>query len=191
VFLFFLSKNTLFIANYYNSFYNVHLFSILNVLQDLWPIIRVKRNRPSIFKGNENHTGWEQVSLKKFQWTRLFRVSKEINETCLFEPKLQQLFNKTFLLTMIIFKNSLTLKTPSLKFPTACSKFYRCGSRDKCLFSVIRGHLYNVIINYNNCFNKKTLIKHFCLKTHINSVKDQTKSLHIWLSIAYKTKQNE
>jgi len=50
VFLLFLSKNTLFIAKYCNSFYNVNLFSILNVLQDLWPVIRVKRNRPSIFK---------------------------------------------------------------------------------------------------------------------------------------------
>ena len=46
----FLSKNTLFIAKYCNSFYNVNLFSILNVLKDLWPIIRVKRYRPSIFK---------------------------------------------------------------------------------------------------------------------------------------------
>jgi len=35
VFLLFLSKNTLFIAKYCNSFYNVNLFSILNVLQDL------------------------------------------------------------------------------------------------------------------------------------------------------------
>jgi len=49
VFLLFLSKNTLFIAKYCNSFYNVNLFSILNVLQDLLPIIRVKRYRPSIF----------------------------------------------------------------------------------------------------------------------------------------------
>ena len=31
----FLSKNTLFIGIYCNSFYNVNLFSILNVLQDL------------------------------------------------------------------------------------------------------------------------------------------------------------
>jgi len=46
---YFLSKNTLFIAKYCNSFYTVNLFSILNVLQDLWPIIRVKRYRPSIF----------------------------------------------------------------------------------------------------------------------------------------------
>jgi len=47
---YFLSKNTLFIAKYCNSFHIVYLFSILNVLQDLWPIIRVKRYRPSIFK---------------------------------------------------------------------------------------------------------------------------------------------
>jgi len=32
---YFLSKNTLFIEIYCNSFYNVNLFSILNVLQDL------------------------------------------------------------------------------------------------------------------------------------------------------------
>jgi len=42
VFLLFCPKNTLFIGIYCNSFYNVNLFSILNVLQDLWPIIRVK-----------------------------------------------------------------------------------------------------------------------------------------------------
>ena len=47
---YFFVQNTLFIGKYYNSFYNVNLFSILNVLQDLWPIIRVKRYRPSIFK---------------------------------------------------------------------------------------------------------------------------------------------
>jgi len=47
---YFFVQNTLFIAKYCNSFYNVNLFSILNVLQDLWPIIRVKRYRPSIFK---------------------------------------------------------------------------------------------------------------------------------------------
>jgi len=46
---YFFVQNTLFIAKYCNSFYNVNLFSILNVLQDLWPIIRVKRYRPSIF----------------------------------------------------------------------------------------------------------------------------------------------
>ena len=45
----FLSQNTVFIAKYCNSFYNVNLFSILNVLQDLWPTIKVKRYRPSIF----------------------------------------------------------------------------------------------------------------------------------------------
>jgi len=31
----FLSKNTLFITKVFNSFYNVNLFSILNILQDL------------------------------------------------------------------------------------------------------------------------------------------------------------
>jgi len=37
----FLSKTTLFIRKVCNSFYNVNLFSILNILQYLWPIIRV------------------------------------------------------------------------------------------------------------------------------------------------------
>jgi len=49
---YFLSKNKLYIGIYCNSFYNVSLFSILNVLQDLRPIIRVKRYRPSILKHN-------------------------------------------------------------------------------------------------------------------------------------------
>jgi len=46
---YFLSKNTLFVTKFCNSFYNVNLLSILNILQDLWPIIRVWRYRPSIF----------------------------------------------------------------------------------------------------------------------------------------------
>jgi len=46
----FLSKNTLFITNVCNSSYNINLFSILYILQNLWPIIRVLRYRPSIFK---------------------------------------------------------------------------------------------------------------------------------------------
>ena len=37
----FLSKNTWFVTKYCNSLCNVNLFSILNILQDLWPIIRV------------------------------------------------------------------------------------------------------------------------------------------------------
>jgi len=51
----FLFKNTLFIGIYCNSFYNVNLFCILNLLQDLWPIISVKRYRPSIFNGSKIH----------------------------------------------------------------------------------------------------------------------------------------
>jgi len=47
---YFFVQNTVFIAKHCNSFCNVNLFSILNVLQYLWPIIRVKRYRPSIFK---------------------------------------------------------------------------------------------------------------------------------------------
>ena len=38
---YFLSKITLFVTKVCNSFYNVKLFSILNIFQDLWPIIRV------------------------------------------------------------------------------------------------------------------------------------------------------
>jgi len=52
---YFFVQNTLFIAKYRKSFYNVNLFSILNILQDLWPIIRVKRYRPSIFNAFEFH----------------------------------------------------------------------------------------------------------------------------------------
>jgi len=37
---YFLSKNS-FVTKFCNSFGNVYLFSILNILQDLWPIIRV------------------------------------------------------------------------------------------------------------------------------------------------------
>jgi len=50
VFLLFLSKNTLFLTKVSNSFYNVNLFSILTVLQDLWPIMGVYRYRLSICK---------------------------------------------------------------------------------------------------------------------------------------------
>ena len=42
--------------------------------------------------------------------------------------------------------------------------FDSCGSRDKCLFSVIRDHLNNVLIKQNSCFNNKTFITHFCFK---------------------------
>ena len=49
---YFFVQNTFFIGIYSNSFYNVNFFSILNVLQVLWPIIRVKRYRPSIFKSS-------------------------------------------------------------------------------------------------------------------------------------------
>ena len=41
-FYFFVKKTTLFVTKVCNSFYSVNnLFSILNILQDLWPIIRV------------------------------------------------------------------------------------------------------------------------------------------------------
>jgi len=38
---YFLSKNTIFVTKVCNSLYNVNLFSILNILEDLWLIIRV------------------------------------------------------------------------------------------------------------------------------------------------------
>jgi len=47
---YFLSKNTLFVTKVCKFFFNVILFSILNILQDLWPIIRVLRYIRSIFK---------------------------------------------------------------------------------------------------------------------------------------------
>ena len=45
-----LSKNTFFVTKFCNSFCNINTFSILNILQEMWTIIRV-RYRPSIFKG--------------------------------------------------------------------------------------------------------------------------------------------
>jgi len=41
VVFYFLSKNNLFVTKFCNSFFNVHLFSMLNILTDLWPIIKV------------------------------------------------------------------------------------------------------------------------------------------------------
>jgi len=38
---YFFVKNTLFVTKVCNFFYNVNLFTLLNILQDLWPIIRV------------------------------------------------------------------------------------------------------------------------------------------------------
>ena len=49
----FMSKTHYFVTKVCNSFYDVNLFSILNISQDLWPIIRVTKRvysyRPSIF----------------------------------------------------------------------------------------------------------------------------------------------
>ena len=50
---YFLSQNTLFITKICNSFHNINLFSILNILQDVWPIIGVLIYRSSIFKEAE------------------------------------------------------------------------------------------------------------------------------------------
>jgi len=47
---YFLSNNTSFVTKFCNSFCVVNLFSMLNILQDLLPSIRVLRYRPSIFK---------------------------------------------------------------------------------------------------------------------------------------------
>jgi len=50
-------------------------------------------------------------------------------------------------------------KTVSIEYPTACGKIDSCGShligggsRDKYLFSMIRGHLNNVKIKQISCF---------------------------------------
>jgi len=51
---YFFVKNTLFVTKVCNFFYNINLFSILKIFQELWPIIRVYRYRPSIFKNNLN-----------------------------------------------------------------------------------------------------------------------------------------
>ena len=47
--VFFVVQNTLFVMKVCNSCCNFNAFSILNILQNLWPIIRVSRYRPSIF----------------------------------------------------------------------------------------------------------------------------------------------
>ena len=54
---YFLSKTTLFVTTFCNSFCNVNLFSIHNILQDLWLIMRVWRYRPNIFKQVHFYTG--------------------------------------------------------------------------------------------------------------------------------------
>ena len=41
VYWYFWSQNTLFVTKKCNFFCNVYLFSVLNILQDLWPIMRV------------------------------------------------------------------------------------------------------------------------------------------------------
>ena len=46
----FLSKKHIIYRKILQFLLQCNLFSILNVLRDLWPIIRVKRYRPSIFK---------------------------------------------------------------------------------------------------------------------------------------------
>ena len=61
-------QNTLFVTKVCNSFCNVNLFSILNILQDLWPIVRVSRYRPSIFNG-----------LKRKQNTRIRSFDMTLN----------------------------------------------------------------------------------------------------------------
>jgi len=50
VFIRFCPKKTVIVSKVCSFFYNNNLFSRLNILQDLWPIIRVLRYRPSIFK---------------------------------------------------------------------------------------------------------------------------------------------
>jgi len=55
-----LSKNTLFATQFCNFICNFNLFSILVLLQDLWPIIRLWRYRPSLFKlsSSKNFFEW-------------------------------------------------------------------------------------------------------------------------------------
>jgi len=79
----FLSKNRIFVKTFCNFFCNVTLFSILNILQDFWPIIRVKRYRSSILNNTQvNHLtspfchGAHKLDLstlftKKILWTSL------------------------------------------------------------------------------------------------------------------------
>jgi len=72
---YFLSINTLFVTKFCNSFCNANLYSILNILQDLWPIIRV--DRPSIFK-QEGPKGPGSLTWGKgqrSQWSHLQRTT--------------------------------------------------------------------------------------------------------------------
>ena len=51
-----------------NSFCNVSLFSIFNILQYLWPIIRVQIYRPSIFKSQQ----WKVFMSGQARYSRKF-----------------------------------------------------------------------------------------------------------------------
>ena len=117
------------------------------------------------------------------QWTRQLRVSNQINHACFFETKVwrnknalhvQQIIPLNY---MIKFRKSFNLKKKLyLEYLTACCKFDSCGSRNKCLFSVFRCHLNNVIIKQNSCyFNNKTFITLFCFKVKQKYVKELTK----------------
>ena len=83
------------------------------------------------------------------QWIRQFLVSNETNDACFFKRKVWR--NKSALIVEQMappnfdkIQEFFYFEKPH--YPTACCKFDSCGSRDKCLFSVLRCHLNNVII---------------------------------------------
>ena len=58
----FLSKKTLFVMKFCKSFCNVNSFSMLNILQYLWLIIRVSKYRPTVFK---RYQFWDHLYLRR------------------------------------------------------------------------------------------------------------------------------
>jgi len=65
---YFLSKSTLFVTKLCNTFCNVNLFSKLNILHDLWPIIGVERYGPSILKKYSKLNAWEHIKFPQGDW---------------------------------------------------------------------------------------------------------------------------
>ena len=89
------------------------------------------------------------------------------------------------------------MKNPSLEYATACCKFDSCGSHltvvghvTNVLFSVISGHLNNVIIKQNCCFdNNSDIITHICFKIKQKLCKRELH--HKTFTYLLQTKQNK
>jgi len=87
--LIFVQKNTLLVTTFCNSLCNGNLLGILNTLQDLWPIIREYRYRPSIFKitlwGGGNNSKHKRVSRQRTHLT--CDLGNKRTDFCLLYPK--------------------------------------------------------------------------------------------------------